>query len=160
MENGYRKCKSRVCIDGGYRLRQIAAHEKWINTQLLLWLSAHGRELLCEASEAETSGECRSFLLCLPSSFYDNFFNSFKHKDTPKLYFEVAPPPRDLLPLLFTGFLSLSLSRWMEWVICCRRSTASRTNITAKNQRWEEHQKSFLSAPLRLHHRIRGRVAK
>lgn len=45
--------------------------------------------------------------------FMTTFFNSFKHKDMPKLHFEVAPS-RDLLPLLFTGFLSLSLSRWME----------------------------------------------
>lgn len=42
-------------------------------------LSAHGRELLCEASEAETSGECSClFLLSLPSSFCVTFLTPLK----------------------------------------------------------------------------------
>lgn len=64
-------------------------------------MAAHGRELLCEASEAETSGEyCFSSL----SSFLllcNICFMLLKDKDTPKLYFPLEHYAWPMRPAAF-----------------------------------------------------------
>lgn len=69
----------------------------------------------------------------LPSCFCVNFFMPLKDKDAPKLYFEhFASPTRPAAFIL----QHVPIPRWMEWVISCRRSMGSRTNTTARNQRY------------------------
>lgn len=56
----------------------------------MLSFPAYGRELLCEASEAETSGEY-AFLLSLPSCFCVTFLNLSKTKIRQRFISDPSP---------------------------------------------------------------------